>query len=266
MMAPGFDWGWPDLRRIISKSSFAPALLLMDASSRRDLQVYYAFCRAVDDSADDFPPEEGAAYLGRWLQVLQAEPAAGEPLLVSELRRVCRERAIPKALLVELIQGAQSDLRPRVEFASRDELYAYCHQVAGVVGQASLPIFGLDASSGMAYAETLGRAFQLINIVRDAKEDQQRGRNYFALEDLSALGGPQAVAEAYAGIAGQCLKDADALAGQLPQRPLRPSRLMRALYGALLEAMLEDHVRVFQRRYRLSPLRKAWIILKGFAA
>jgi phytoene/squalene synthetase len=265
LSTPGFEWTWDDFRSQLRQSSFAPAMLLMDATARRDLEVYYAFCRAVDDSVDDYGPVQGQQHLQHWEEAINAPPGAAEPLLLRELRRLCAERGIPLHLLQELIEGARSDLRPKVEFETRADLFNYCHQVAGVVGQASLRIFGLGAAQGTDYAETLGRAFQLINIVRDAREDAERGRNYFALEDLKACGSPQATADAYARMALECLRDSDALSARLPSGPLRPSRLMRALYGGLLDAMLADGLRVFEKRYRLNPLVKIWIILKSLA-
>ena len=122
------------------------------------------------------------------------------------------------------------------------------------MGQACLPIFGLELRRGRAYAEALGRAFQLINIVRDAREDAARGRIYFALADLKRHGlsekaflagqGAQALLQDYALRAKAGLAKADQLARSLPASGIRPSRMMRRLYGALLEAMLADGVKV----------------------
>jgi phytoene synthase len=263
---PGFSWTRDDFRRQLKKSTFAPGARFLSFASQRDLEVFYAFCRAVDDSADDYGPAKGRRYLAAWKKALARRPGPGAPLLVVEVWRLCGERGIPMALLRELIKGAESDLRPKVSFKTRGELLLYCHRVAGVVGQACLPIFGVPLEKGAAYAESLGLAFQLINIVRDAKEDAHHGRCYFAQDDLKRLGSEQAVAALYAKLALDALALSDALAATLPSRPLRPSRLMRALYGELLRTMLADGLRVREKRYRLGNFKKAWIILKSLAS
>jgi phytoene synthase len=262
LKAPGFAWGWEDFRRELKKSSFAPGAIFLNAEARRDLEVFYAFCRAVDDSADEFGPAKGRCFLGLWRAALKKKPGKEGPLLARELWRLSSERGIPRALLLELIQGAESDLRPKVAFKTRRELLLYCHRVAGVVGQACLPIFGVSLKSGAEYAEALGLAFQLINIVRDAKEDAAQGRCYFAEEDLRRFGQSGVIAE-YASLAKAALAKADSLALRLPFAPLRPSRLMRALYGELLEQMISDGLRVHEKRYRLGALRKAGLIFRS---
>lgn len=237
--------------------------MFLDGPAQEDLRIFYAFCRAIDDSADDFGPQKGREYLRAWSKALARKPDASSPLLVNEVWRLCKERQIPMALLRELIQGAESDLRPHVSFKTRKELMLYCHRVAGVVGQACLPIFGISLKEGSEYAETLGRAFQLINIIRDAKEDAWRQRDYFAQDDLKKFRTREAVIAHYAGLAQQSLYAADRLSIGLPAKGLRPSRLMRALYGELLDRMFADNFRVYEKRYRLGKARKAWIILKS---
>jgi phytoene synthase len=276
MRAPGFDLAPEDFGKLLKKSSFAAGALLLDSRRRRDFEIYYAFCRSVDDCADEYSVPQGRAYLRQWELALR-RPAAGRvadgPLLVSELHRVARDHGIPLALFRELIQGALSDLRPKVRFASHKELGLYCHRVAGVVGQACLPLFGLGLGQGKDYAETLGRAFQTINILRDAAEDASKNRIYFALSDLRLHGltqrdflagkGVQGLLADYAARAATSLERADRLALGLPATGLRPSRMMRRLYGALLDSMVRDGLRVFEKRYRLSGLKKMGIILRA---
>lgn len=263
MNTPGFSWGRDDFKRELKRSSFAPGAIFLDSEARQDLEVFYAFCRAVDDSADDFSAAEGRNYLIAWKRALAKKPGASAPLLVRELWSLSQRRQIPLSLLRALVAAAASDLRPRVSFKTRKELFKYCHGVAGVVGQACLPIFGINLRQGAAYAETLGLAFQLINIVRDVREDAALKRNYLAQDDLKKLGSPQAVVRAYATLAQGLLIRSDTLATVLPAQGLRPSRLMRALYGELLETMVADELQVFEKRYRLSAPKKAWIILKA---
>lgn len=171
-------------------------------------------------------------------------------------------REIPLKLVQTLLEGAKSDLRPKVRFKGRQELFLYCHQVAGVVGQACLPIFGISLKEGAPYAEALGRAFQLINILRDVSEDEARGRDYFAQADRRRYPSEIELFRAYDGLAIEAFKEADRLAASLPPQGLRPSRMMRRIYGRLLERMRQDGFRVRERRYRLSDFEKLYLAIR----
>ncbi len=273
MRTPGLDAA-PNGAALIKRSSFGPGALFLDRQARADLGVYYAYCRAVDDCADEFAPAAARAHLARWRKELDAlhrgRPASA---LGQALGELCLRRGIPAGLLDDLWEGARHDAQPRVRFRRYAELRRYCYQVAGSVGLYCLPIFGLDLKAGSTYALALGEAFQLINILRDLREDAQRGRLYFALEDLAlhglserellaGRGGERAerLFHDYAWRARACLRRADEEAKALPADGLRPSRLMRALYGELLEAMAADGFRVYTHRYSLSPARKLLIV------
>jgi phytoene synthase len=273
MKVPGFEFGPEDFSKALKSSSFAPAALVLNSKRRKDLEIFYAFCRVVDDCADEYPAAEGRRYLKAWQKALAKAPAMKAPLLQRELWRLSTEYGIPVALFRDLILGALSDLRPRVRFAKAADLDLYIHRVAGVVGQACLPLFGVDLKAGKAYAEALGRAFQLINIVRDAKEDAGRGRLYFCLEDLRKHGvnekaalkgaGMQPLLLDYARRSQEALRDAQKLAEGLPKAGLRPSRMMRKVYAGLLDEMLADGLKVFEKRYSLSAPKKLWLVFTG---
>jgi len=269
------DWG-----AVLKRSSFGPAALLLDAQARADLGVYYGFCRAIDDCADEFKPREAAMHLKRWRTELGLL-ARGRPAsdLGRGLGELCARRGIPIRFLRDLWLGASSDARARVRFKTWAGVRSYCYHVAGSVGMACLPIFGLDLGAAGPYARALGEGFQLINILRDVKEDVSLGRLYFALEDLAGhglsekefmagQGGARAerLIHAYAWRARTALDKADERAKALPAKGLGPSRMMRALYGGLLERMASDSFRVFERRYSLGPWRKAWVVARGLAA
>src|SRR5665213_1760891 len=274
---PGFgaekDWSMA-LRR----SSFGPAAIVLEAQARHDLGLYYVYCRAIDDCADEFKPDEALGHLKRWkleLNLLrQGRPSSD---LGRRLLELCVRRSISVDLLEELWHGARSDAHKRVRFKTWPRVRHYCSQVAGSVGLACLPIFGLEQERGRAYALALGEAFQLINILRDVREDAALGRLYFSLDDLKSygltqrtfMGGSggaraQRLLYVYAWRAKNALTRADDLAVSLPSRALRPSRMMRALYGALLDRMEKDGLKVFERRYSLSRWRKRLIVFRSF--
>lgn len=273
---PGLDLPL-DGSALIRKSSFGPGALFLDASARQDLGVYYAYCRAIDDCADEFAPAEAQRHLQRWRNELDAlHQGKAATALGQALAGLCLRRGVPAGLLDDLWEGARADARGPVRFRRYAELRRYCYQVAGSVGVVCLPIFGLDLAAGTTYALALGEAFQLINILRDVKEDAERGRLYFAQEDLDRHGvkaedllagrmSPQAerLFHDYAWRARTCLRRADEESRSLPEAGLRPSRLMRWLYGGLLEVMAADGFKVLDERYHLGPLRKAAVITRA---
>ena len=263
-----------DGEALIRRSSFGPGAWLLDRQARADLSVYYAYCRAIDDCADEFAPAEARRHLAAWKRELGAiqRGHAASPLGTA-LAELCRRRGIPHRLLADLWRGASVDAGGGHRFARFSQVQAYAYQVAGSVGLACLPIFGLDLGRGRAFAVALGEAFQLINVVRDAQEDAARGRLYFATADLRAHGvkekdflagrggaASQALLADYAGRAREALRRADAAFAGLDRRGLRAPRLMRALYAGLLDAMEADGFQVFTKRYRLGRLRKAWAV------
>jgi phytoene synthase len=261
----------------LKRSSFGPGVLALDRQARADLAVYYAYCRAIDDCADEYAPREARRHLGLWKAELdRLHRGAPASALGRSLAELFTRRSIPAGLLDDLWLGASSDARARVRHKTWQDLRRYCYLVAGSVGLSCLPIFGLDLEAATPYGLALGEAFQLINILRDAKEDAGHGRLYFALQDLEAhglaedefmrgQGGARAerLLHAYAWKARHALALADRAAEGLPGRGLRASRLMRSIYGDLLEAMARDGFRVFERRYRLGPARRAWAVARG---
>lgn len=141
----------------------------------------YAFCREVDDVADDdaVPLAKRAEKLQRWRDDIRRACEWGEPQfeVCRELRPFIREYSLPFSLFDELLIGMESDLQ-KTRYRDFDELKLYCHRAASVVGLLSIRIFGCDGETAQRYAENLGQALQLTNILRDVAEDAARGRIY----------------------------------------------------------------------------------------
>lgn len=161
------------------------------------MNVVYAFCRQIDDIVDENPstsPEVVAdkrQQLSWWRQQLD-EIYSGDGLttetshdgdLIASLKQVVRRFAIPKQYLMTLIDGCERDLVQR-RYQTFEELKEYCYAVASIVGLISIEIFGYKHEQTRQYAINLGYALQLTNILRDVKEDEQRGYIYLPLEDL----------------------------------------------------------------------------------
>ncbi len=281
MKVPGFDWGQADYARQLRRSSFAAGAWLLSVRARADLRIFYAYCRAIDDCADEFAPAQAKKFLKQWSQALDAAfkyPQRTDrlPQLVTDLAEMCRRRELPLSLLRELIQGALSDAKAQVRFKTRADLEVYMRRVAGSVGEACLPLFGLNRKKAKVYADALGLAFQYINIVRDAAEDAGRGRLYFALSDLkrhklqaahalTGLGMQPLLAE-YGERARLALEKADQHSHALPSAGLRPSRMMRVVYADILNRMQKDGYQVFEKRYRASRRAKLGALISGLLA
>jgi phytoene synthase len=169
-----------------SSSNFTLAFKLLPSERRAGLTALYAFCRVVDDAADE--SAEPTAAVAAWRTELAAvfDGTATHPVAVA-LADTVRRFAVPAQYLADILTGVEMDLTRR-RYETFDELRRYCYHVAAAVGLAALPIFGCRDVRSRSYAEALGIALQLTNILRDLPEDAERGRIYLPLEDLQRFG------------------------------------------------------------------------------
>jgi phytoene synthase len=168
-------------------SSFRPAFLFLKPEQRRALSAFYGYARAVDDIADDgsVPPPKKEAALSAWRDRLEAlfSGAAPQGKLEEELAWAAGAFSMRKENFLLVLEGVGMDARKK-EYASFEELKPYMYRVAAAVGLSALEIFGWREANARAYAENLGYAVQLTNIIRDVFEDARSGRTYIPLEDL----------------------------------------------------------------------------------
>lgn len=259
-----------DVAKILgaSRSSFIPAFRLLPADRRKDLGTLYAFCRAADDISDapGHPSAHRHAALDAWREAFRTADGRGLP---GNLESLISRRKLDRRLFLELLDGVATDLAPEVRMAARSDLDAYCHRVAGTVGQLCLPVFGADQQRAAAYAESLGRALQYTNILRDTGPDLQKGRVYYPLDELAAAGAadfPRAARTYLASFARETDALFDRAAALTPPEDrcaLRPARIMASIYRALLGKMMKDGLRVTGKRYRLSAAEKLRAILRA---
>ena len=276
MSAVDLDAAYAECGRIVraSGSSFHQAFRLLPHERRRSLEALYAYCRVVDDAADD--GGDAAARVTWWRGELD-RVLAGAPThpvgvaLADSLRRF----AIPTQHLVEILDGMAMDLAPQ-RFATFGELRRYCYHVAAAVGLATIPIFGCRDPRSRDYAEALGIALQLTNIVRDVAEDAERGRVYLPLEDLERFGYSERDLVTHtrndafhALIAFECARArefyAAARAALTPtdRRALAPAEGMRLVYQRVLTKIAAHPEAVFGPQVRLPRWQKA--LLAGVA-
>lgn len=263
-----------------AKSNLAFALEILPRDRRDDMVVFYAFCRTMDDLADEpaLPADERARTLETWKSGLTR--GFGNP---DEFQREVislRERQrIPTELLTAIIDGCMMDLHPQ-RFPTQENLSNYIWKVACAVGLVSIRIFGCKDPASERYAVALGNALQLTNILRDVGEDLANGqRIYLPLEDLARFGytetdllgrvrDPRFLAlMAYeADRADRYFQEAEAVLPAVDRKALVPARIMGAIYQAVLDKMRADRFRVFEKRYRISKLRKLAILSKHLIA
>jgi phytoene synthase len=174
-----------------SASNLALAFILLPREKRDAMSALYAFCRAVDDVADEdsVPTEKRREQLSAWRDDIRRVCENKNPqfILNQEFAPVIRQFKLPFALFDEIIRGCEMDL-DTLRYETNEQLELYCHRVASVVGLLSIEIFGYKNAACHDYAIYLGQALQLTNILRDVKNDAARGRIYLPQSELKKFG------------------------------------------------------------------------------
>ncbi len=245
----------PDTQAIEKKvagSSFYSAMRLMPKAERDAMYAIYAFCRAVDDIADDGEGTrpERAERLAEWRRDLDALYQGGAPMLSAFLGPHIGAYHLRQEDFLAVIDGMEMDVDRDIRAPDLATLDLYCERVASAVGRLSTKVFGMDDGPGFELAHHLGRALQLTNILRDLDEDAAIGRLYLPREYLTQAGittddpaaaiATPAVDETCRAVARDAHKHYQAAAAVLAKQPkgqLRAPRLMGAVYSATLSKM-----------------------------
>jgi squalene-associated FAD-dependent desaturase len=257
-----------------SGSNLALAFAGLSPERRAGMEVLYAFCREVDDLADEpgLTSEERLAGLDLWERDVRASAdGAPERPLARELAEVVRVHGVPVDALLEIIEGMRMDVRG-TRYATWGELRTYCWRVASCVGFASQAVFGVRDGDGRAYAEALGLALQCTNIVRDVRADHAIGRVYLPDEDFARAGvdraswrggddaGSRQVYRLMGERASRYFAEARALLPARDHGAFVAARAMAAVYGAVLEAARASGWRVWAVRPRVPKWRKLTLL------
>ncbi len=253
-----------------SKSNLALAFVSLGRERKRDITVFYAFCRVIDDIADssEVSVVEKRVRLAKWRQMLRSA-AQNEPLLARDVRQVISKYSLPTAMLEEIIAGVEMDLST-LRYPSFEELRVYCYRVASAVGLVSIEIFGYRNPRCKQYAIELGLALQMTNIIRDVGKDLQNGRIYLPQEDLARFHYSEIeltkrqyderfvqLMEFQARRARQFFANAAAALPVEDRKAMAPAEIMGSVYRGLLRRIELDKFRVFEKEYRLSKMEKA---------
>lgn len=284
-LAESYDYAVRITRQ--SGSSFRLSFLMLPRRDYQAMCVLYAFMRLTDDLADaplvslepiDLPTadaEPRPAMLERWREQLLACLTRGEDThpLHPALRDVVTNYAINPEWLYDVITGVEFDLAPQ-QLTTFNDLQRYCYLVAGTVGLCCQAIWRADLSQTHDLAVQCGEAFQLTNILRDIREDAERGRCYLALEDLQAAGLTETqlhgrdLPEGFVPLIEQHIqraRDGYDRARELEQHlrgaGKRMFRIMFKTYSCLLSEIERDPQACFYRRIRISGRRRVAILL-----
>jgi len=257
-------------------SNLALGLLLLPGKRRKDAFLFHDFCRHVDNVADDptLSTMEKQRILNAWLQALMPLHESEPP---KEFREMIDRRKLDRQLLSEIVRGMLMDTECN-RYASFEQLIPDCRRVASAVGLISAKIFGATGTSVERYAEELGIALQLTNILRDVAEDAAMGRIYIPMQDLDRFGvSEHEISEnrpspAMTHLLNHQAERADSYFAKAElawsemttnqKRLMRPARLMSAIYRDLLLQMHRDRYDIFVKRYRVPAFRKFLLLLR----
>lgn len=265
-----------------SGSSFYYSFLFLPVERRRAITALYAFCREVDDTVDECTDVEVARHKLVWWRSEIHAMLAGAPThpVTQALSPYLTLYALPGKYLLAIIDGMEMDL-DQTRYLDFAGLRRYCWHVAGVVGILSATIFGKTEKAmspqTLEYAEKLGLAFQLTNIIRDVGEDARKGRVYLPVNDLQQFNVPVAdilnarhsenferLMHFQAQRAHALYDEALALLPAAERRAQRPGLMMAAIYRTLLREIERDGFHVLTQRIALTPIRKLWLAWKTY--
>ena len=267
-----------------SASNLALAFVVLPRGKRDAMSALYAFCREVDDVADEesAPVETRRARLAEWRADVQRACENQSPRFPvnRELQPVIRQFNLRFELFDELIKGCEMDLDIQ-RYENFEQLELYCHRVASIVGLLSIEIFGYKNPSCRDYAVYLGQALQLTNILRDVRTDAERGRIYLPLSELKKFNVlpdeilrheySERFAQLAASVAGRARNFYRLARETLPaedRRSMIAAELMGSVYWRLLQILEANRFNVFgaqplklSKPHKLALIFQSWLRL-----
>ena len=260
-----------------SRTSFQAGMRILPPARREAMYAIYAFCREVDDIADEpAPDEEKRRGLADWRTAIDAL-YAGRPdrAITVALVQPVAEYGLAREDFLAVIEGMEMDAYEAICAPTLEELDRYCDRVASAVGRLSVKAFGASEPQAADVARHLGRALQLTNILRDLDEDAERDRLYLPAEFLEAAGiethdpisvlaNPKlgAACDALAEVAREHYRQAAAALRTCARRPMRPARVMMHAYRRILDALIHRGWSRHAEPVSNSKLAKLWIVLR----
>lgn len=263
-----------------SKSSFYYAFNLLPAEQRDAMNTVYAFCRQTDDIIDEgsIPDVVKFDKLRKWrIELERSLDGHSDYPLINKLSKTIQNFKIPLEPFFDLIKGMEMDLQKK-RYLTFNDLQTYCYNVASTVGLMCIEIFGYRHNSAKDFAINLGIALQLTNILRDVKNDAEKGRIYLPKEDLVKFGYHESDvfnniyndnfqrmmkyqverAREYFNAATACLNRED-------KKAMFAARAMQHIYYRMLNKIVDADYNVYQKKIRISTAKKVGISLGVWA-
>ena len=260
-----------------SGSSFFSGMRVLPRPQREAMYAVYAFCREVDDIADEpGEQEEKRVRLQAWRDEIE-RLFEGRPLdaIAAALAGPVERYGLRKEDFLALIDGMEMDAGDTVRLRDADELALYCDRVACAVGRLSVRVFGVDPGCGDEAAGALGQALQLTNILRDLKEDADRDRLYLPADMLAARGieataiegvlehpALPAVCDELARTTAERYAEAEAAIARCGLRRMRPAVVMMEVYRRVFDRLRRRGWRRLDQPVSVSKLEKLWIAFR----
>jgi len=256
-----------------SGSSFYYSFLFLDPQRRDAIMALYAFCREVDDIVDnDNDGNIAQAKLNWWKQEIE-NTFRNNPQhpVTRSLAKFIVHYQLEQQYFDLIIEGMSLDLTKK-QYQTNDELDHYCFRAASAVGVLSAQIFGVTQANTLRYAEVLGLALQKTNILRDIKEDLDRGRIYIPTESLVKAGiQPDGLQQSIASdnykrlildqieVIEPIYEQALSLLPDEDKKHQKAGLIMAAIYKKILKKIARNPKKAFEQRQTLAPLNKLWI-------
>ena len=265
-------------KAVQSGSSFYYSFLFLPAERRRAITALYAFCREVDDAVDECTDVTIARNKLMWWRKEIKSMLDGSPThpVTQALQPHVTTYALEGKHFQAIIDGMEMDL-DQTRYLDFAGLKRYCWHVASVVGILSASIFGMSRPETLQYAEKLGLAFQLTNIIRDVGEDARKGRIYLPVNELQQFNVTAAdiingrhsenfekLMQFQSQRAQTMYDEALALLPAQDRRAQRPGLMMAVIYRALLNEIEHDRFHVLNQKISLTPIRKLWLAWKTY--
>ena len=261
-----------------SHSSFLSGFRFLSVEKRNAITVLYAFCRELDDVVDGCTdPNVAQITLNWWRSDLEKvfNNEMPEHPVHQALKDIRASFDLPKNEFEALIDGMQMDLE-QARYGSFDELKLYCYRVAGVVGRLIARILGFSNPKTLEYADKMGLALQLTNIIRDVGEDARQGRIYLPIEEMQKFDVPANVimqckpTDNFAKLmqfqvnrARETYREAMSLLPAEDKKSQKVGLIMAAIYYALLNEIDRDGAQnVLTYKIAIPSPRKKRIALK----
>jgi phytoene synthase len=283
LLPPAPPGGWNErrdrafCRRLTraSGSNFYYSFLLLPAARRRAIYSVYALCREIDDVVDRGSGGDAGACLAAWQEEIRRtfRGAPAHPI-TREIARHGERFRLTEGHFLEIVRGVEMDLSWR-RYERFEDLYQYCYRVAGVVGLLCARVFGQREIATSDYAVSLGVGFQIVNILRDLRQDGRRGRLYLPLEDLRRFGcaeeallgsaqpgdGFDPLIRFEAARAREILRQARCRLPAADRRAMWPAEAMAAVYEKLLGHIEADPRRILTENVSMPRWRRAALVI-----